>query len=609
LLMQTIILAIPDRACPSPVDIHTQLERIISSPEFPGAGRCATFLRYVTEEVIQGRAKRIKGYSIAIEVFNREEGFTQEDPVVRIEAGRLRRALERYYLVAGQNDPVRIDIAKGGYVPTFTWTAPLSTQDLNAASEAGLEPFPMPEEPVQRGDLKQAVAFPNLRRRHMAAAMLILVAIVGVAFYASTHLETGILPKMSQRSVPEGPTVVVAPFADLGGGTGSAFYATGLTEELLSALPRFKEIKVFGRETSEALPFDVNPQHVIRIGARYLVNGGVRLSGNQVRVTARLIDTETGTILWSHTYDDELQPSNLVSIQVAVADQIATTIAQPYGVIAQASTADLPPNDLEAYACTLRFYTYHAELSAERHAVVRDCLEKAVSQYPSYATAWAMLSMVYLDEDRFKYNPKIGSPSALERALQSARRAVQIDPDNTRGMQALMTALFFNGQPAESIRVGEQALSINPNDTELLSEFGTRLAMSGQWQRGSSVLKGALVRNPGGAGYYHGILALAEYIQQNYESASDEIRKADLQKFPLFHVVAAVIFAERGMTEDTARERSIVASTGAAFFANIRGELQKRLARPEDRARILQGLRKAGLVPDTDAVADNAKSN
>ena len=54
-------------------------------------------------------------------MFNRSAGFSQEDPVVRIEAGRLRRVIERYYLVAGQRDPIRIDIPKGGYVPTFTW--------------------------------------------------------------------------------------------------------------------------------------------------------------------------------------------------------------------------------------------------------------------------------------------------------------------------------------------------------------------------------------------------------------------------------------------------------------------------------------------------------
>ncbi|MGO8506748.1 adenylate cyclase, partial [Rhizobium leguminosarum] len=73
-----------------------------------------------------GRGNRINASSIAIGVFGRDPGFTQDDPVVRIEAGRLRRSLERYYLVAGQHDQVRIDIPKGGYVPTFAWSCPAS---------------------------------------------------------------------------------------------------------------------------------------------------------------------------------------------------------------------------------------------------------------------------------------------------------------------------------------------------------------------------------------------------------------------------------------------------------------------------------------------------
>jgi adenylate cyclase len=90
------------RPPPAPDDICTQLERIVASPEFPSTGQSHAFLRYVVEETLAGRAERIKGYSIAIEVFDRDEDFTQDDPVVRIEAGRLRRTLERYYLVAGR---------------------------------------------------------------------------------------------------------------------------------------------------------------------------------------------------------------------------------------------------------------------------------------------------------------------------------------------------------------------------------------------------------------------------------------------------------------------------------------------------------------------------
>ena len=104
----------------SPSEIRAELARVVESPEFSVTERVRAFLRYVVEETLSGRADRIKAYSIAIEVFERDEAFTPDDPVVRIEAGRLRRALERYYLVAGQTDPVQIDIPKGGYVPVFT---------------------------------------------------------------------------------------------------------------------------------------------------------------------------------------------------------------------------------------------------------------------------------------------------------------------------------------------------------------------------------------------------------------------------------------------------------------------------------------------------------
>ena len=110
---------------PTPEAIRTQLGSILASPEFQLPERGRAFLRYIVEESLAGRAKRIKAYSIAIEVFGRDEGITPDDPVVRIEAARLRRALERYYLVAGQSDPIRIDIPKGSYVPVFASRVPV----------------------------------------------------------------------------------------------------------------------------------------------------------------------------------------------------------------------------------------------------------------------------------------------------------------------------------------------------------------------------------------------------------------------------------------------------------------------------------------------------
>ncbi|NKL32439.1 adenylate cyclase [Rhizobium leguminosarum bv. viciae] len=588
---------IPFGPAPQADDIREQLERVVSSPEFPGVGRAAAFLRYVVSETLEGRGNRIKAYSIAIEVFGRDAGFTQDDPVVRIEAGRLRRSLERYYLVAGQHDPVRIDIPKGGYVPTFAWSCPASVD--TGDEEAGETSHP------------EVRSRPWWRARRVLLPGAAALAAVAISLYwIGTRSPAPSLERVASLS-PDRPALVVAPFANLGEGPEAQLYTAGLTEELMTMLPRFKEIKVFGRETSKSLPADVGASEVrAEFGARYLLAGGVRTSGKRLRVTARLLDTSDGEILWSENYDNDLASEDLFAIQTDVARKVATAIAQPYGVMAQIDSASPPPDDLGAYECTLRFYAYRSELSPEAHARVRDCLEAALARFPNYATAWAMLSIVYLDEDRYKFNPTPDQDTATQRALDAARRATQIDPSNTRGLQALMTALFFDRHLAESLRVGEQALATNPNDTELMGEFGTRLAIAGQWQRGAALLDQAIALNPGSGGFYHGTRALAAYMLRDNHTAVLEIRQANMQKFPLFHVVAAIIYAEAGMMEDARREGQIFVSMRPDFLPNLVTELAMRNMQPEDRDRLIEGLRKAGMtVPDPDAIASSATTS
>ena len=98
---------------PKPEAIRAQLERILDSAELRASDKQRKFLRFVVDETLDGRASQLKGYTIAVAVYGRPEGFDpQVDPIVRVEAGRLRRALEHYYLTAGKQDPVRIKSQK-----------------------------------------------------------------------------------------------------------------------------------------------------------------------------------------------------------------------------------------------------------------------------------------------------------------------------------------------------------------------------------------------------------------------------------------------------------------------------------------------------------------
>jgi tetratricopeptide (TPR) repeat protein len=443
-----------------PDEVRAQLDRIITSPEFRVPERLRNFLRYVVETTLAGHAEQIKAYTIALEVFERDETFdAHADPVVRIEAGRLRRALERYYFIVGQLDPIQIEIPKGGYVPIFTRRT-----------------VPVAEVTTQPGEITAA-------------------------------------PKVSPRHRKWSRTGVVVP-ATLG---------------IVALILTF----TYWSSTRAVC--------------------GSRRAGF-VSPPARLLDAGTATVLWSQAYDADLGTQSLFDIQEDIARQVATTVAQPYGIVFRVDaqrTARQAPDDLEAYACTLRFYSYHAAISVERHASVRDCLRRTTAQFPGYATAWAMLSLLYIDQDRFGFNPEPGEP-LLDKALETAHRAVNLDQSNPRALQALMMTLFFRQEVAEALHVGERAVAINPNDTELLGEFGARIAFSGEWERGGVLLEQALTRNPGHSGYYHGMLAFIAYMQRDYERAFAEIRRSNQDKVSLYHGIAAIIYARLGMTAEAA---------------------------------------------------------
>src|ERR687898_3021916 len=108
-----------DRTIPNQL-IQDALQRVLKSPEIVNSDRKKRFLKFIVQEALGGHADRIKAYTIAIDVFDRAPSFDPvSDPVVRIEAGRLRRCLEHYYLTEGHEDPLLIIIPKGSYVPQF----------------------------------------------------------------------------------------------------------------------------------------------------------------------------------------------------------------------------------------------------------------------------------------------------------------------------------------------------------------------------------------------------------------------------------------------------------------------------------------------------------
>jgi hypothetical protein len=110
---------------PDSADIGAVMERIVASPGFSKSGQLSNFLRFIVAETLAGRPEHIKAYTIAVDALGRDASFDpQADPIVRVEAGRLRRALEHYYENGGRNDPIVIELPRGSYVPLFRTNSP-----------------------------------------------------------------------------------------------------------------------------------------------------------------------------------------------------------------------------------------------------------------------------------------------------------------------------------------------------------------------------------------------------------------------------------------------------------------------------------------------------
>src|SRR5215510_5329524 len=173
---------------PSAADVRAALERIVASPTFRASTQLAAFLRFVVEAALGGQGDRIKGYTIAVEALGRSADFDpQTDPIVRVEAGRLRRALERYYANGGADDPIAIELPRGSYAPTFHYRS----ISITKLSDAKLRKF--------------ALAIPPAARRYAAAIGLVLI---GAAIFGAIDflmIDEALMHRSTQRGASTAP--------------------------------------------------------------------------------------------------------------------------------------------------------------------------------------------------------------------------------------------------------------------------------------------------------------------------------------------------------------------------------------------------------------------
>jgi len=587
---------------PSASDVEAQLARILASETFGSTPRRREFLKYVVGESLAGRTDQLKGVAIAIAVFGRDETFDQQlDPIVRVEARRLRQDINTYYASAGRDDPIRISIPKGGYAPHFerndarrrSWhTEPTHAEPLES------EPAPAPDTPPSAG------ADRRLIWGAVASVAIAVIAIVfGVWSYQQRHraLPAPSAPiEASTLALPGGPSVVILPFVNLSGDPGKSHVAVGITQQLATEFVRFRNLRVFALGATSVYKEGLaDPQKLrTKLDVAYVIEGSVRANDETIRITARLIDTETAQYVWSANYDKPLTPQNIYTVQDEIIQEVTGAIAGNYGVMALVSinrATRVAPDSIAAYDCVLRYYDYQTTIDPGRHDAIKVCLENAVKLEPKFAEAWAVLANIYMQEKRFRFGAAIASDVSMANARTAIDHAIALDPLESTGYLMLSTWYFTMGDLDKFREAGERALSLNPNASDLLAHYGMRLASVGDDKRGLALVERAIKINPGHPTWYHfpKVLILLQHGQ--YADAMRILEKVHMPRFFWTYLLRAALYGHLGQQEQ-AREAAKELYAILPNFSRDSGELVSMWQMNDTlKTQLFDGLRKAGV--------------
>src|SRR4051812_12154274 len=606
--------------------IQDALQRVLGSRGIVNSSRKKRFLKFIVQEALAGHADRIKAYTIAVDVFDRAPSFDPvSDPVVRIEAGRLRRCLEHYYLTEGYEDRILIMIPKGGYVPQFTQRENVSPslpqalgdERLNAGRMSGVFPTEAAADHVpvvtisSRLPLSPLNTFVQNHPRFLVSVFLLLAVLLivlsGVILFLQNQ-SSGI----GRIAAEQVPILMVLPFENDSGDPAQNIFAKGATEEVIGALILFRNILVLGADTSFRFRTETSLNDPVPgVHVDYVLKGSLNRIESQIQINVALLRASDQQYLWSGSFRQEFNPGDMIDLQQSIATQIARLLVQPHGIIDKAelrNAAGRPPESLSSYECVLRTREYWRQPNAKQHKQVRACLERAIRNDPDYADAWAALAFIYTDEVRADFNLSAERPDPAGDALQLARRAVTLAPDSPLPLQAIGIAHWLRREVSLSIAAYERALSLNPHDSDILADLGRAYSLTGDWDKGIPLIREAFERNPAQPSWYRLFIALFHYVQGRYAEALEEAQRIGTPELVYTHVVLAMIYGQTGSRDDATNEVNEILRLYPNFGDKAMFEFERRNIDPAIIARMVDGLRKAGLdvAPRSGAASGNS---
>jgi adenylate cyclase len=432
-------------------------------------------------------------------------------------------------------------------------------------------------------------------RAAAGAAMTVAAILTTVAWVALFRDR----PDVARTSAPSKPIAVTAmpiiavlPFANQTGDDGQDYFVDGATEEVINALGRFNTLRVIGRNA--VLPYKKRPatqqEIASELGATYLVEGSVRRSASQVRITAQLTESRTGTVLWSDRFDGEL--ADIFEFQDAIARRIAGTLAANIALVEGRRSLDQPKPNPNAFDLVLRARALGHASTRTVNRRFRELIAKAIELDPNYAMARALLAEALYSQAVLGWTEF--TDRELARGADEARKAIALAPDEPDGHRALGRIHLARAEYDQAQHALKRAIEINPSDANALAVWGGLQSFSGEVAEAIGSLQLALKLDPTLEPNHVFDLALAYYLARQHEDALRIAERglARYPDFPMFNLPAAAAAAQLGRKEQAARY--VEALRRRLPFLDT-DNVGSRFKDPARAAYLRDGLKEAGL--------------
>lgn len=333
------------------------------------------------------------------------------------------------------------------------------------------------------------------------------------------------VPDWPAPAIMARPAIAVLPFTNLSRDPEQEYFSDGLTEDLITALAAWRSFPVIARNSSFVYKGQAADAKRVghQLGVRYLLEGSVRRAGSRVRVTAQLIDAETGHHLWAERYDRALD--DVFALQDEITRRIAAIIAPELEQAELKKSTAKRTENLSAWDYYLRGMARLHAYTCEGNREARAAFQQAIDLDGDYSEAWTGLAYSHLRD--IDLGCTGDREATLAKGFEAARRAVALDPASSAAHLLLGQAYVWAERYDLAIAETETAVGLNPNNAHACMALGNRLDLAGRTEEGISQMERSLQLNPRDPNrfVYMGYLARAYVRLGDHETAANRARE------------------------------------------------------------------------------------